>query len=68
MKKFKKALNASKHIQGGEILYTTTGSSHKFPFPRNKSVNNIIDSIVDELNETPIIHNNFSIKSFLRKI
>lgn len=66
MKKFKKALNASKHIQVGEIVYTTTGSNHKFPFPRNKSVNNIIDSIVDELNETPIIHNNFSIK-FLKE-
>ena len=62
IKNFKRCLKASKHIQNGEIVRFSTGSQHKTIFPRNKSVNEIIELILTELNENPLIHNNFSIK------
>lgn len=62
IKNLKRCLKASKHIQRGEIVRFSTGTKHKTIFPRNKNVNEIIGSIISELNENPLIRNNFSIK------
>lgn len=66
MKKFKKALKASNHIQDGEIVYFTCGSFNKTIFPRNAVVTKYINLIIAEMFENQIIHNNFS-KKFLEE-
>lgn len=62
MKNMKRCLKASKHIQIGEIVRFSIGSKHKTIFSRNKNVNEIIELILSEFNENPLIHNNFPIK------
>lgn len=62
MKNFKKALKAANHIQPGDMVRTSNGGNHKMMFPRNSKVTNFINLIINELIETPIIHNNFSRK------
>ena len=59
LKNLKRALKASKHIQEGERVKFTLNETI---FPRNKSVDKYINSIVSEIMEQEIIHNNFSRK------
>ncbi len=68
MKNMKRCLKASNHIQNGEIVRFSTGSKHKVIFPRNRNVDEIIKLIISELNENPLIHNNFSIDFLEEKI
>lgn len=68
MKNFKKALKAANHIQPGDMVRTSNGGNHKMMFPRNSKVTNFINLIINELIETPIIHNNFSRKFLEEKI
>ena len=59
LKNLKRALKASKHIQEGEKVKFTLMEAI---FPRNKYVDNCINSIVSEIMGIEIIHNNFSKK------
>ncbi len=63
IKNFKKALKASEHIRSNE---KTIFSLNEIIFPRNEHVNKYIDSIVSEIMELEIIHNNFS-EEFIEK-
>ena len=63
LKNLKRALKASKHIQEGEKVKFTLMETI---FPRNKHVDNFINSIVSEIMGIEIIHNNFS-KKYIEK-